>query len=263
MNDQSKSDRDATRLYANKALAYSQYRPDYSDEAIAVFQQATMLPAQSVILDVGSGTGMLSRHLLRHFNIVYGLEPTKEMREVAEGRLANQSGFQSLTGRAEAVPLPDQCVDVITVGQAIHWFQPERTLSEFQRVAKYKAWLLLAHIKSLDDDLNLAMQSLFTEKNGLLPPSEHPPSNLVPESFYFHDGVFRKERFEYNRPEPWETFLGGVATAAYAPDQGHPLYEKFCQTAREIFKRFSQEGILTWKIATVISFGYLNRERTG
>ena len=142
MNDQNSPHRDATQLYANKALAYSQYRPDYSDEAIPVFQQVARLPFQSVVLDVGSGTGMLSRHLLQHFHLVYGLEPTKEMREIAEDNFADQSGFRSLNGRAEAIPLPDQSVDLITVGQAIHWFQPKRSLSEFQRVSKPKACLL-------------------------------------------------------------------------------------------------------------------------
>ena len=106
------------------------------------------------------------------------------------------------------------------------------------------------------------MSTLFTEENGLLPQTEHPPSNLVPEQYYFHDGVYKKESFEYNWPESWESFLGGVATAAYAPDQGHSLYGKFCQTARDVFEGFSQDGVLTWRIATVIKFGYLSREQS-
>ena len=257
MIENNQPERDPTKLYSNKAQAYAKHRPDYSPRAFAAFKEASRIPTQSVVLDVGSGTGMLTRHLLRHFDTVYGIEPTKEMREISEDAFRNQPRFHSLDGRAEAIPLPNQYVDLIAVGQAIHWFQPKPALVEFQWVAKHQAWLLLAHIQSLDEELNQAISTIFTEGNGILSRSEHPPSNLVPNGYYFQSGKFKTERFVHSRPEPWETFVGGIVTAAYAPDQGHPLYGKFTSAARKVFQLFSQDGILTWKIATEISYGIL------
>jgi len=249
--------KDPTRLYFNKASVYAISRPDYAPEALAAFQDLVMLPRQSIVLDVGSGTGMLTRHLLEHFETVYALEPNQAMRTIAERNLDNHPGFHSLDARAEQIPLPDHSVDLIAVGQAIHWFQPGATLAAFQRISKPQTWLLTAYIKSMDEAINQALDKLFTEENGCLPRDEHPPSNQVPESYYFSDGNYKTMQFHHTSEENWERFLGGIGSAAYAPDAGHPLYNKFIQVARTIFERFSQNNLLRWEIATEISFGHL------
>jgi len=210
-----------------------------------------------VVVDIGSGTGMLTRHLLAYYDTVYAVEPTPEMRLIAEKSLGTHPGFHSLDARAEEIPLPDHSVNLIAVGQAIHWFQPEAALAAFQRIGKPKTWLLLAHIHSKDEELNQAISTIFREEYGLLPSSEHPPSNLVPNGFYFIHGQFETRLFPHSRQESWECFLGGIGTAAYAPDYDHPLYDKFVQAARDVFERFSHNHLLTWNIATEISFGYL------
>ncbi len=248
---------DSTRLYTNKAVIYAQSRPDYAPEAFTAFQEVVKLPPQSVVLDVGSGTGMLTRHMLDHYETIYALEPTTEMRLIAEGDLNNHPGFHSLDGKAEDIPLPDHSVDLIAVGQAIHWFQPEMTLSEFQRIAKSETWLLLANIKSMDEALNQAIGKIFKEEYGCLPQNEHPPSNQVPDSYYFENGKYESMQFLHTSEESWERFLGGIGSAAYAPDIDHPLYSKFVQGARKVFEIFNQNNVLKWDIATIISFGQL------
>lgn len=249
--------RDPTRLYSNKARVYAQSRPDYAPEALEAFQNATRIPPHSVVLDVGSGTGLLTRHLLEYYDTVYALEPTPAMRRIAENDLGDQPGFHSLDARAEDIPLPEHSVDLITAGQAIHWFEPEPSLRAFQRAAKPQAWLLLARIKSMDEELNQAIGVVYSEEYGCLPQGEHPPSNLVPDSFYFADGGFDTLTFTHNHIETWECFLGGIASAAYAPDSDHPLYNRFVQATREIFDNFSKDDLLIWKIATVLRFGHL------
>jgi ubiquinone/menaquinone biosynthesis C-methylase UbiE len=254
--------RDSTRLYSKKAIIYANSRPDYAPGAFTAFQNVAKLPRQSVVLDVGSGTGMLTRHLLHHFDTVYALEPTQEMRKVAEKDLNDHPGFHSLNGMAEDIPLPDHSVDLVTVGQAIHWFQPVAALAEFQRVAQPNTWLLLAHIKSLDETLNKAIGEIFKDEYGCLPLDEHPPSNQVPNSFYFADGKHDTLQFPHTSEESWERFLGGISSAAYAPDRAHPRYGKFVHAVREIFDDFSQRNLLKWKIATEISFGLLTQPTT-
>jgi SAM-dependent methyltransferase len=249
--------RDPTRLYSNKARVYAQSRPDYTPEALEAFQNAARIPPHAVVLDVGSGTGMLTRQLLEYYDTVYALEPTPEMRRIAENDLGDQPGFHSLDARAEDIPLHENSVDLIAAGQAIHWFEPEGSLRAFQRVAKPQTWLLLAHIKSMDEELNQAIGVVFSEEYGCLPQSEHPPSNLVPDSYYFADGDLKTISFPHDHIETWECFLGGIASAAYAPDTDHPLYNRFVQATRETFDNFSQDDLLTWKIATVLQFGHL------
>lgn len=263
MNDPplASSKQDPSWLYSKKALTYANNRPDYAPEALKAFQDLVKLPADSIVIDVGSGTGMLTRHLLDHYGKVYALEPNQAMREIAERGMGDQPGFHSLGGRAEDIPLLDQSIDLIVVGQAIHWFTPEETLAEFQRIAKPNSWLLLAHIRSMDESLNQSMNDIFTESNGCLPRDQRPSSNQVPNSYYFEGGKFEILRFLHNSKEDWTRFLGGLASAAYAPDEDHPLYNKFTQAVRQTFDKYKKDDTLTWKIATEISFGQLLQQK--
>ena len=68
---------------------------------------------QTVIADIGSGTGKLSQDLLKVAGIVYCVEPNDEMRQVAESLLSNQEGFISVKGTAEQTTLMDKSVDFI------------------------------------------------------------------------------------------------------------------------------------------------------
>ena len=60
---------------------------------------------------------------------VVAVEPVAEMR-------AKLVGFDALDGTAEALPLEDASADVITVAQALHWFDLEHALPEFHRVLR-------------------------------------------------------------------------------------------------------------------------------
>lgn len=248
---------DSTQLYSNKAQKYADYRPDFHPAAIASFVEASGLTQTSTVADIGSGTGMLARHLLDHFERVYAVEPNEAMRLAAEANLGKWPGFHSLAGSAEKIPLAENSVDLITAGQAIHWFDPQKALAEFQRIARPGAWLLLAHIKSMDENLDAALASLWTEETGCVPKSRQPRALAVQFSDYFENGIYQRHQFLHTHPETWECFLGGLESASYAPDEDHPYYEDFVRVARQIFERFSQDRILNWHIATEISYGYL------
>jgi ubiquinone/menaquinone biosynthesis C-methylase UbiE len=255
------SRQDSTQLYSTKAQKYTRFRPDFNPEAIASFVEISGLRKDSVVADVGSGTGILTRHLLDHFDTVYAVEPNDAMRQVAEANLGENPGFSSLAAPAEKIPLPDDSIELITVGQAIHWFQPEPALAEFQRIAKPGAWLLLATITTLDEKLKDAVRGIFTEENGIPPKTQQTPSRDVPIRYFFANGEYKTRLFPHLHPETWESFLGGIGTASFAPDEGHPRYKNFKTAARQVFDRFSQNGILNWQIATEISCGFL-KERS-
>jgi len=69
---------------SSKVEDYVKYRPGYPRAVIALLTAKCALSRDSVVADVGSGTGILSELLLRHGNTVYGIEPNKEMRAAAE-----------------------------------------------------------------------------------------------------------------------------------------------------------------------------------
>ena len=74
----------STTRFSNRVENYIKYRPGYPEEIIAYLKEQNVLRDDSVIADIGSGTGISSELFLKNGNKVYGVEPNKEMREAGE-----------------------------------------------------------------------------------------------------------------------------------------------------------------------------------
>lgn len=112
------------------AAAYDRYRPSYPPAAI---DWALGSPAgrRLRVVDLGAGTGILTRVLLDLGHEVLPVEPDEAMR----AQLATATpGAVPLAGSSEAIPLPDDSVDAVIAGQAYHWFDPTRAPAEIARV---------------------------------------------------------------------------------------------------------------------------------
>jgi SAM-dependent methyltransferase len=119
--------------FARGAEAYERARPDYPPEAIAhLAAELDLGPAEPprVVVDLAAGTGKLTRPLARLGCEVIAVEP------VAQMRAAIGDEARVLDGRAEAIPLPDDSADAVTVGQAFHWFDGPAALAEIARVLR-------------------------------------------------------------------------------------------------------------------------------
>jgi SAM-dependent methyltransferase len=125
--------RAAATGFARSVEAYERARPEYPQEAIAwvagEFDLTTTRPPRTVV-DLAAGTGKLSRPLAALGCEVIAVEP------VAEMRAAIGPGIRAIDGTAEHMPLPDESADVVTVGQAFHWFDGRRALAEIERVLR-------------------------------------------------------------------------------------------------------------------------------
>lgn len=118
--------------FGNAAADYERGRPGWPDEIAAVGG----LPTGAHVLDLGAGTGKLTRVLARRFGEVTAVEPSDEMRELI-------SGVEALRGSAEAIPLADESVDGVFCGNCFHWFDWPRALVEIERVLRPRGALVL------------------------------------------------------------------------------------------------------------------------
>jgi SAM-dependent methyltransferase len=125
------SELDRHRLsFDSVAASYERSRPRYAPDAIA--WTAERLPFGRV-LDLGAGTGKLTRQLVEAGADVVAVEPGPEMRAVFARVLPE---VELLEGSAEAIPLGDGTVDTVTAAQAFHWFRPDEALPEMHRVLR-------------------------------------------------------------------------------------------------------------------------------
>jgi SAM-dependent methyltransferase len=126
-------DRSATRLqqqassFGAAAEAYERGRPPYPPEAVD-----WLLPeGASRVLDLGAGTGKLTRQLRGRGLAVVAVEPSAGMREQLARAVPDVAVH---AGTAEEIPLPDGSVDAVLVAQAWHWVDRSRAVPEVARV---------------------------------------------------------------------------------------------------------------------------------
>jgi SAM-dependent methyltransferase len=113
--------------FGGAAVTYERARPSYPDEAI----DWLLPPAARRVLDLGAGTGKLTRALRDRGLDVVAVEPSAGMRDQLARLLP---GVPVLAGTAERVPLADHAVDAVLVAQAWHWVDPARAVPEAARV---------------------------------------------------------------------------------------------------------------------------------
>ena len=134
-------------------------RPGYPDEAIAaIFEFAGGV---DLIVDLGAGTGKLTRRLIGVDATVVAVDPVTAMT-----RLIPQSAPSAhiVTGVAEALPFRDAGVDCVTVAQAVHWFDADRAWTELERVIRPGGALaILANIRLREVEWVEALWSLMDE----------------------------------------------------------------------------------------------------
>jgi ubiquinone/menaquinone biosynthesis C-methylase UbiE len=116
--------RDAARLYARG-------RPYFHEQVIArAAELLTLSEPVDAAVDVGCGTGLSTRALRSIARRVVGVDVSEEMIAAAEP----MEGVEYRVGPGEALPLPDNAFDLLTISSAYHWLDPERFLSEVCRV---------------------------------------------------------------------------------------------------------------------------------
>lgn len=139
------SNLEETPLYARNSLSkfckrgsdYEKYRPSYPVAAIDIILEAMEAPSQLVAADVGAGTVISSRLLAERGVRVLAIEPNPDMRQAATPH--SRVEFREAT--AVATGLSDATLDLVTCFQSFHWFNPEPTLQEFNRIVKPSARL--------------------------------------------------------------------------------------------------------------------------
>jgi len=115
--------------FARVADAYEQARPGYPADAVLWLAGET--PCD--VVDLGAGTGKLTRSLAALGHHVVAVEPLGEMLDRLRAAVP---GVTAVAGSAESMPLPDGAADVVACAQAFHWFDQEAALAEIARVLR-------------------------------------------------------------------------------------------------------------------------------
>ncbi len=227
-----------TTAYSEKADDYASHRPEYAQEAISALVDVVALDPGWTIADIGSGTGNVSKHLVDRACGVLAVEPDDAMRHKAEQILGAVPSFKSIAGSAEQTTLPEQCADLIMVGQALHWFDLSAAQAEFRRILKPGGWL-----------------ALIWNRFGQQAEQDY--------SILFSPGEVERFSFPVTIKEAWPQFIGGARSAAGNPNQGDDAYDSFEHEQRRLFESRAVGGVIAVEYTTELVVGRLNRRTSG
>ncbi|WIA33531.1 hypothetical protein OEZ86_006655 [Tetradesmus obliquus] len=124
---------------ANQALCYAKHRPAYPTELYSNILDFSG-GARSLAVDIACGSGQATTALAELYDKVIGQDGSQEQLQHAK----QMPNIEYQQGDAHETGLPDQCADLVTVAQALHWFQHEEFYQEVRRILKpsgtFAAW---------------------------------------------------------------------------------------------------------------------------
>jgi ubiquinone/menaquinone biosynthesis C-methylase UbiE len=239
------------------------YRPAYPDEMVDLLLSEKIIIANSVIADVGSGTGISSELFLKHGFTVYGVEPNEAMRLAAEEILKTYSEtkkFISVNGTAETTTLPEKSVDAVICAQAFHWFDRDNFKKECQRILKPEGHVILIwndRRTSTNDFLKvyedfLQMFAIDYKQVNHKNVQDHKIFNE-----FFGSGNYKEFTLFNYQDVDLEGLKGRVLSSSYMPNEGHKEFEYMIYVLRKIFQRYQQNGKVRLEYDTKIYTGQI------
>ncbi|MCE9599590.1 MAG: class I SAM-dependent methyltransferase [Spirochaetia bacterium] len=116
--------------FSNQAKRYADFRPDYPDSLIDWV--ASLAVRKETMWDCGTGNGQAALAFTKYFSKIHATDPSKSQIESAKPHAAIEYAVRP----AEDSGFPAQSFDLITVAQALHWFDFDRFYAEVRRVAR-------------------------------------------------------------------------------------------------------------------------------
>jgi len=169
-----------------------------------------------VVADVGSGTGLLSELFLTNGNHVIGVEPNDDMRIFAEKRLGKFPKFLSVKGRAERTSLETAKIDLVTVGQALHWFDCEAASKEFARILKLNGHVCIVYNDRNNEDSFMKEYDQIVSKYAR-DRANVPTIDRAYLSKFFKNRKYSKFSMSNEQLLDLEGLLGRMTSASYMP----------------------------------------------
>ena len=249
-----------TERFTGLAGLYSQYRPEYPAAALDFIINRCGLNDQSILVDVGCGTGISSRLFAARGIRVIGIEPNADMRRQAETEQLSL-GSPSPTyqeGRAEATGLPEASADAVVAAQAFHWFEPEAALREFHRILKPAGWaVLLWNQRDESDPFTRAYGAGVRQlTNAEVFEPYHGKGDALLVSPLFQEG--ERAFFPNEQVLNEAGLLGRAFSVSYAPRDSDSV-KRYGDELREVFQRFQKDGRVVLRYETSV---FLARRRS-
>src|SRR5262245_35174137 len=108
-------------IWTGVAGSYDTYRPRTPAVLLDLLPQLAATQRPLLVVDLGSGTGLSTYVWSERADSIIGVEPNADMRRQAESKRGSENNVTFVEGVAHETGLPDDCADIVTASQALHW----------------------------------------------------------------------------------------------------------------------------------------------
>ncbi len=246
-------------LFSGKAANYSKFRPAYPRELIHLLEKHISLTPLTVVADIGSGTGIMSRLFIENGNVVYAVEPNDEMRQYSSTSLRAYPQFHALNGTGENTGIADNIVDLVVCAQSFHWLNPELAKKEFHRILNNEGYVALVWNDKVDSEIgfNSEYEAICKNFKKFTPNYSRKGSTVADPMILekFFSGDYRFLELENYQELNIEGVLGRYSSTSYAIDPEDPRYTALLNTMEEAFERHQEKGFVRLQYKTKIFLG--------
>ncbi len=234
--------------FSAQSRQYAQFRPQYPNALYAYL--ASIVPERSLVWDCGTGNGQAAVSLAKYFARVYATDASAE--QIAHAYPHENVEYH--VENAEHVTLPSGSVDLVTVAQAVHWFDFDRFHAEVKRVLKPNGILAVwtYHLPEISLQIDRTLFRYYSEVlAGFWPERIHyleeryrtlpfPFEEIVPPSFVM------EARWDRNRLVGFLDSWSG--TQKYRQQKGHHPLEEIWDEVVDDWKNEAEQRSIRWNL---------------
>lgn len=255
-----------TARFTTRVENYRRYRPGYPPAVVNLLARECGLHHDSVIADIAAGTGLLAEIFLAAGYRVLAVEPNEKMRAACAELAAQYPQLQCLDGTAEATGLADSSVDLIVVGQAMHWFDLSRTRGEFVRILRKRnenghsgGWCAILYNNrriggdAFHDGYEKILVDYGTDYASVQ--ASHLSGDRL--AAFFEPTPMQIAVFENSQQLTLEALRGRILSSSYMPQPGHPRYAAMSAAIEKLFAENQSGGHVRLEYDCVVSYGQL------
>ena len=234
--------------FNEKSEFYNKYRPKYSEELINYI--VSSINKNDIIADIGCGTGIFTKQLVEKNCNVIGIEPNKEMYEKARKNLPE---IRLINATAENTTLDSNSVDVITIAQALHWFNIEEFTKEAKRILKQDGRIAIIY-NSIDDSKEIIKEFKQIHKMYCKQYNNHNRNlNELFESVFKED--YTLSNYYNNQRYTFEEFIGYSFSLSYSLREDDEKYKEYVECLEKLFNKYENNGFIELPMLSKLAFG--------
>ena len=252
---------DSTERFSSRVADYVRYRPDYPPALLDWLHQDIGVPTETLVADIGAGTGISTRLFLAAGHPVIAVEPNAAMRAAAEQLLApDYLRLKVADGTAEATGLADNSVGLVAAAQAFHWFDTTAVRREWARILQPEGMALVFWNSRLLDasPFLIGYEQLLLEFGTDYTEVAERYQDDDTMRAWFGEGLRGMARLPNVQRMDYDGLRGRLLSSSYAPQAGHPRHAAMLDALQQLFDAHAVDGQIAFEYQTRAFVGTLD-----